>query len=539
MTAKAKKGKDLAKGVGEPENKIDTAVPVDLALAKLNIQAARIKATTLLPYFSTALFAMHVVITEAVRTAASDSKWRAYFNPRLATTLSIDELAGVFLHEVGHCLREHSNRFEGMGQNPAWARVYNIAGDVLINHDLVDDKVTLPEWVVYLKTLKEKYQVEATREMSTEEIYLLIKQKVEESCTCGKTGIEKEQQSSNSQDKQDGQGQGDSQDEGEGNQEGQGKGESEQEGEGQGEGKSDQQGQGSGQGTSEADCPVHGGHNHSADGSGEPCEKCQWIPDCGSVADGQRRDYEEEGEASNEGVNASRGDLLRRHTAEEIRKEIQNPSKNRGSVPAGWKRWADEILDPVVDWRKELSSIVRKSFAQVAGKRDYTYRRPSRRQASMRDSGSNIILPAMRAPEPPRVAIVIDTSGSMSDEYLGWALAETNGVLRSIGSNARNVKLISCDASASSQRVNNINQIKLSGGGGTDMRVGIEAALEGRDKAQVVIVLTDGYTPWPDEPLTGGVTLIVGLTDENSKDTVPDWARTVLITREQEGKSRV
>src|SRR5437764_1272375 len=42
--------------------------------------------------------------------------------------------------------------------------------------------------------------------------------------------------------------------------------------------------------------------------------------------------------------------------------------------------------------------------------------------------------------------------------------------------------------------------VQLTGGGGTDMRVGITAATRARPAPHVIVVLTDGDTPWPDEP---------------------------------------
>ena len=49
----------------------------------------------------------------------------------------------------------------------------------------------------------------------------------------------------------------------------------------------------------------------------------------------------------------------------------------------------------------------------------------------------------------------------------------------------------------------------------------------------VIIVLTDGYTPWPAEPPPGS-RVIVGLLVEGGGPGItelagPDWARTILI----------
>lgn len=500
----------------------------------LKLHAARVVASEKQPYLSTALFAMVPVRVEGLGTMASDAKWRLYYDPAKLMEWPVDQVAGVLLHEVGHCIRGHADRFEAMGENRRFSKLFNIAGDSLINADLRDDHIALPEGAVYVETLVEQ-DVKATREMSAEQIYILLREKAEESCTCG------DDHNDNS-DQNDGQQQGESQQQGEGSEQGQEQGEGSEPGEGNqpGEGQNGQQGDqqegqggsgdqgeagegdqqnqnGSGQGQRDPNCPVHGGDEGLGGIEG-------W--DCGSAADSVRRDYEQEGDKVDEGVDEDRADLIRQQVAVEIRNHV----RNRGHVPAGYERWSKEILEPVVDWRRELSSLVRRTFAQVAGLRDYTYKRPSRRQSAMNQSGQNILLPAMRQPNPPRVAIVIDTSGSMSDEMLSWALSETQGVLRSLGSSGRNVRVVSCDAAATSKRVTNASDIELKGGGGTDMRVGIDEAMRQREKPDAVVVITDGYTPWPSEPLKGA-TLIVALTDDNASSAVPEWARQVVVTR--------
>jgi predicted metal-dependent peptidase len=70
--------------------------------------------------------------------------------------------------------------------------------------------------------------------------------------------------------------------------------------------------------------------------------------------------------------------------------------------------------------------------------------------------------------------------------------------------------------------------VELGGGGGTDMRVGIEKALAGRDRPQVVIVLTDGYTPWPEE--SPSCRLIAALVGDGAPEP-PGWVETVRIDR--------
>jgi len=154
------------------------------------------------------------------------------------------------------------------------------------------------------------------------------------------------------------------------------------------------------------------------------------------------------------------------------------------------------------------------------GAADYSYRRPSRRQAIV----PNVVLPSLRQPLP-EVAVVVDTSGSMGDNLLARALAEVAGVLRACGLR-QGVTVLAVDAQVQAcRRVFRPEQVRLAGGGGTDMGAGIEAALRLRPRPQVVIVLTDGYTTWSDEP-PPGVWVVVGLLGGG---TAPDWARVVQI----------
>ena len=74
-------------------------------------------------------------------------------------------------------------------------------------------------------------------------------------------------------------------------------------------------------------------------------------------------------------------------------------------------------------------------------------------------------MPSLRQPLP-QVALVIDTSGSMSDTMLGQALGEVAGVLRSLGVARRNLRVIACDARAyRAQQVRDLGAIRLGGRG--------------------------------------------------------------------------
>jgi predicted metal-dependent peptidase len=127
----------------------------------------------------------------------------------------------------------------------------------------------------------------------------------------------------------------------------------------------------------------------------------------------------------------------------------------------------------------------------------------------------------------PEVAVVCDTSGSMSEELLAAALAEVEGLLRALGM-ARQVRVLACDTAVGpAQRVSSARQVQLVGGGGTNMGTGIAAAAALRPKPAVTVVLTDGYTPWPPQA-PKGTRVVVGLLGPGAP-AAPEWARSVRV----------
>ena len=237
--------------------------------------------------------------------------------------------------------------------------------------------------------------------------------------------------------------------------------------------------------------------------------------DCGSGADAVEREHEDgaPGDAS-PGLSPTQSELVRVACA----REIDEAARTRGNVPAGWQRWARERLTSKVDWRTVLAAQVRRALATTSGAVDYTWSRPSRRPAR------GVVLPSLRRPVPS-VAVVVDTSASVGDTMLAQALAEIDGALSSAGARRGDVTVLSCDAAVhAQQRVRSATQVRLPGGGGTDMRVGIAAATALRPRPDAVIVLTDGDTPWPDAKPRAA--LVVGLLRETSVP-VPPWARVV------------
>jgi predicted metal-dependent peptidase len=210
--------------------------------------------------------------------------------------------------------------------------------------------------------------------------------------------------------------------------------------------------------------------------------------------------------------------ILRRRVAEDVER-----FSAIGTVPGGLVSWAAELLRPKVDWRRQFASAVRSAVTRP-GTHDYDYRRFSRRNGI----GHEVRWPGMIA-HAPRAAVVVDTSGSMSDAMLHRCLSEVQAMLRSASVADESVRIITVDTAVGTDvRAADVRVVKRMGRGGTDLRVGITRALEGRPRPDVIVVLTDGYTPWPDRP-TPGVQFSVGLVGTSRLSDIPPWMRAIEI----------
>jgi predicted metal-dependent peptidase len=245
---------------------------------------------------------------------------------------------------------------------------------------------------------------------------------------------------------------------------------------------------------------------------------------CGSCSGSDPKEWEEgpppgvDGGTADSlpGLTPAEMDVTRRQVAEAIKQH----STAIGKVPAGWSRWADrELVAPKVHWTREFAAIVRRAQAEVAGMVNYSFSKPSKR------SNKRIILPGLRKPKIDAVG-VLDTSGSMSEADLDRSLSEFAGIMKQVGLDG--MRYVSVDAAATvGRRVFKASQINLVGGGGTDMRVGISAAMAMKPKPDIVIVFTDGYTPWPSEPVRD-TKIIALLTRAGAMNQVPGWIRAIL-----------
>lgn len=104
--------------------------------AEEKLRIARARAMWLRPYFAHAIYGMIPIQTPHCPTMGVDAWSRLYYNPKYIHRYTSDQIATVFIHEVGHRLRNHHERAASMGVTWATWKIANSAMDAELNDDL-------------------------------------------------------------------------------------------------------------------------------------------------------------------------------------------------------------------------------------------------------------------------------------------------------------------------------------------------------------------------------------------------------------------
>lgn len=213
---------------------------------------------------------------------------------------------------------------------------------------------------------------------------------------------------------------------------------------------------------------------------------------------------------------------------------VDAASRSRGTVPGDLVAAAEGLLaPPQVPWQKVLKPALRSAANSRPGDDEPTYRRRNRRRSNAPFGAGRIIYPGRYSPTP-RVALVRDTSGSVSNEEFDAITSEVVGIADKVGLRGNDLIILDVDAGVQHvARYTNSNDARIRHGfGGTDMRVGVEAAAELKPRVNAIVILTDGETPWPDTRPKGVQVIACIVTDrghDRSSFNLPSWIRTVWI----------
>jgi predicted metal-dependent peptidase len=257
--------------------------------------------------------------------------------------------------------------------------------------------------------------------------------------------------------------------------------------------------------------------------------------DIGSLLD-QMIDEHLDGEGDGDGDQDGEGKGRPKLSAEEkqaIKDEIKEAMlaaaatvDGAGNLPAGVKRLIQQLTEPQLNWREILRMNLESTI-----KADYTWMRASRKGWHM-----DAVMPGQKPDEMIDVAVMLDASGSISQDMLRDFLSEIQGIMDSFPSYKIHVVTFDTDcynpAQYDSDNLDSMIDYEVSGGGGTDFDCIFTYLKEQEITPRRLIVFTDGYPfgSWGDAEYCDTTWILHGTTtivppwgthayyDENKKD---------------------
>lgn len=464
-----------------------TPIRGDLARVADAVAAAKLwlisAGTADLPYLSEGLYALVTVESDAVETAAADDGWRLYVNPDWAAAQPVEALAREIAHQLWHLLLDHAGRARAVGVDPATAAAWRAASDLGVCDALLAEGVVPPRLRDQAAELRRR-RPDLVGDRATEDYWEATARPV------GVVPLDFEEGG-------------------------------DQRGAGTSERQSEDVDDPGPDGPGDAGPEDPGDHDDHDDYDDEGLEGHDHE---GSASDGLPRPWELPPDAQG-GLQPADAEGVRRAVALAYRAAV---AERPGHTPGGLDRWAQTLAEPRIPWQHLLAQATRRGVGWTSGRTHTTYTRPNRRAAST----PGFLLPGWRR-QNPTVACVIDTSGSVDDALLGRALGEVEGALKALGVGSHDLTVLACDVAVHAvARVRRARDATLAGGGGTDLRVALDAVEGLRPRPTLTVVFTDGITPWPDAPPTGcAVVVALLLHADDEVPEVPAWA-TVIECRD-------
>ncbi len=436
------------------------------------ILLSRMRVLSQHPFFGMLLMQMIFSVNDELDTAATNGE-EIMLSPAFLDTLDDGEVDFILMHETLHAALQHCTR--GHDYDPY---IFNIACDIVVNSNILrangmkKESITLKQFGESMHLApdgKEGYLYTA------EQVYnMLLDKAKKQSRGGGRSGNGSRKNAS-------------------GNSGGEGGGK---------DGK--QRGGGSGS---------QGGKDGSKDGRSDGKNN---EGELGSTWD----DHGRWGTAKDELLHDK---LVSRIANAEAAVRIMDPTKSRGLVPLCVDRHLDELKNPKCDWRQILNEFIDTEIC------DYSFSPPDRRF-----DGGGFYLPDYNDTEErvENILFMIDTSGSMSDALITECFSEIKGAIDMFGGKLQGklgffdgvvVPPIPFDS------VESLKAIRPKGGGGTRFDIIFKYAREqmSDEPPKSIIILTDGYAPFPDESEADGIPVLWVITHD--KSVKPSFGKTVYI----------
>jgi len=190
-----------------------------------------------------------------------------------------------------------------------------------------------------------------------------------------------------------------------------------------------------------------------------------------------------------------------------------NMARMAGKLTGELARMVNECLGAKVDW----TDVLRDKMLQVVKERDNWTRRNRRFAANY--------LPTRRSLKMGPMIFIPDTSGSMWGDDLEKICSEIAHCAAQ--TQPESIRVLWTDTRVVGEQEFSADEFEFAalkpvGGGGTDMRVALTHVEQ--YEPLVVVLMTDGHTPWPNAP--SPYPLIIICTTDTS---CPDWAEVIRV----------
>ena len=212
-------------------------------------------------------------------------------------------------------------------------------------------------------------------------------------------------------------------------------------------------------------------------GAGEILDKIKELMENGGLSEGNNLDDHKMWNESD----TQAGDQESKNVLKKIFEDAKNAS--RGTVPAGIQKAIDELFaPPTITWQQVLKRYI--GTVPVPYKKTIT--RKSRRQPQRADLRGRL------SDHEVEIVVGLDTSGSMSNDDIHYALSEIHAIVKNVKST---VTVVECDAEVTRtyelKKPSDI-QKKTKGGGGTWFAPVFKYIKDQNKKHVILIYFTDG-----------------------------------------------
>lgn len=205
--------------------------------------------------------------------------------------------------------------------------------------------------------------------------------------------------------------------------------------------------------------------------------------------------------------------------------KVRDSSNKRGTLPMFAERMLEKLKKPQTDWRTILNDFIQEEIC------DYSFSPPDRRFQD-----SPFFLPDFnemgKNDNVNDILFFVDTSGSISDKDMTTAYSEIKGAIDQFGGKLQGWLGFFDAAIIEPKPFSSFDEfiaIKPAGGGGTDFQIIFEYVNRHmkEKKPNCIIILTDGYAPFPKEEISNNIPVLWLI---NNEDVTPPWGKIARFT---------